>query len=91
MNESTWSASQSASLALGSAIANPITGREPVKHLLIGAPPAVRITIHRLHVLGYAEAGDWSTLLALPDQPIVITPKPGDVMSSLIKYLRLID
>jgi hypothetical protein len=41
--------------------------------------------------LGYADAGDWSTLLALPDKPIVITPKPGDAMSSLIKYLKLLD
>jgi hypothetical protein len=60
-------------------------------HLLIGAPPAVRLTIHQLHVLRYADAGDWSTLLALPDKPIVTMPKPGDVMSSLIKYLKLSD
>jgi hypothetical protein len=41
--------------------------------------------------LRYADAGDWSTLLPLSDPPIVITPRPGDVMSSLIKYLKLTD
>jgi hypothetical protein len=90
MNESIWTAGEG-SPQIGSAQPNPASGREPIKHLLIGSPPAVRITIHRLHVLRYADASDWSALLPLPDKPIVITPKPGDVMSSLIKYLRLTD
>jgi hypothetical protein len=45
MNESTWSESQSALLQLGSAIANPLTGRAPVKHLLIGARPVSGLAI----------------------------------------------
>jgi hypothetical protein len=90
MKDDTWTEGEG-SPQIGSALPNPASGREPIKHLLIGAPPAVRITIHRLHVLGYADAGDWSTLLVLPDQLIVITPKPGDAMSLLVKYLKLVD
>lgn len=53
---------------------------EPIRHLLIGSPRAVRRTIHRLHQLGYAEAGAWSRLLP--------TANPGEVMSILVRYLR---
>ncbi|MFB2979455.1 hypothetical protein [Microseira sp. BLCC-F43] len=55
--------------------------REPLKHLLIGSPKAVRGEIHRLHILGYAEVGAWSPL-----QPMANT---REVMSILIKYIVL--
>lgn len=56
-------------------------GREPIRHLLYGSPEAVRRTILLLHQLGYAEPGLWSRL-----QP---TSTPGQVMSVLVRYLRL--
>lgn len=55
--------------------------REPLRHLLIGSPQAVRHTIHELHVLNYAEAIVWS--------PLLPTGKPDEVMSILIRYLLL--
>ncbi len=55
--------------------------REPIRHLLYGSPEAVRRTILLLHQLGYAEPGLWSRL-----QP---TSTPGQVMSVLVRYLRL--
>ncbi|HAZ47764.1 MAG TPA: hypothetical protein DDW76_27290 [Cyanobacteria bacterium UBA11369] len=55
--------------------------RETLKHLLIGSPKTVRGGIHRLHVLGYAEAGAWSPL-----QPMA---NSREVMSILIKYIVL--
>jgi hypothetical protein len=55
--------------------------REPIRHLLTGSPKAVRITIHQLHSLGYAEVGAWSRMMP--------TANPGEVMSILTKYLRL--
>jgi hypothetical protein len=59
--------------------ANP--DKEPLKHLLIGSPQAVRSTIHLLHARGYAEVGVWS--------PLLPTPKSGEVMSIFVKYLRI--
>lgn len=55
--------------------------REPVKILLIGSPKAVRSIIHILYRLGFASVSEWSPL-----QP---TQKLGEVMSILLRYLRL--
>jgi len=59
----------------------PQPDREPVKILLIGSPKAVRSIIHILYSLGFASVGEWSPL-----QP---AQKPGEVMSILMRYLRL--
>lgn len=59
----------------------PPDDREPVKILLIGSPKAVRSIIHILYCLGFASVSDWSPL-----QP---AQKPGEVMSILMRYLRL--
>jgi hypothetical protein len=59
----------------------PQPDREPVKILLIGSPKAVRSIIHILYSLGFASVSDWSPL-----QP---AQKPGEVMSILMRYLRL--
>lgn len=53
--------------------------REPIKHLLIGSPKAVKSTIHYLQVTGYADAAAWS--------PLVPTANPGEVMSILTRYI----
>jgi hypothetical protein len=89
-------AAQLDALPIRSTAAVPFAGREPIKHLLIGSPTAIRHTIHRLHNLHYADAGLWSGLLGLGDrsdtaqpQPILITPNPGDAMSILVRYLTL--
>ena len=59
----------------------PPPDREPVKILLIGSPKAVRSIIHILYSLGFASVSEWSPL-----QP---AQKPGEVMSILMRYLRL--
>ncbi|MEG4849955.1 peptide ABC transporter substrate-binding protein [Microcoleus sp. B5-D4] len=59
----------------------PPPDREPVKILLIGSPKAVRSIIHILYCLGFASVSEWSPL-----QP---AQKPGEVMSILMRYLRL--
>ena len=53
--------------------------REPLKHLLIGSKKTVISTIHYLHVLGYANATDWSDLTP--------TGNPGEVMSILVRHI----
>jgi hypothetical protein len=59
----------------------PQPDREPVKILLIGSPKAVRSIIHVLYCLGFACVSEWS--------PLQQAQKPGEVMSILIRYLRL--
>jgi hypothetical protein len=66
----------------------PPSEQDPLKHLLIGSPRPIRHTIHQLHILGYAEAGFWSPLMAIPQQHLVITPNAGEMMSLLMRYLR---
>ncbi|MDZ8108467.1 MAG: hypothetical protein RM338_22980 [Nostoc sp. DedQUE12a] len=59
----------------------PLPKREPIKHLLIGSPKGVTSTINRLHLVGYANVGDWSQLLP--------TANPDEVMSILIRYILI--
>jgi hypothetical protein len=41
-----------------------------------------------LHILGYAEAGFWSPLIAIPQRQLVITSSEGEMMSLLMRYLH---
>jgi hypothetical protein len=66
----------------------PPSEQDPLKHLLIGSPRAIRQTIHRLHILGYAEVGFWSPLIAIPQRQLVITSSEGEMMSLLMRYLH---
>ena len=56
--------------------------RQPIRHLLIGSPQLVKSTIHYLHLVNYAEVGDWSRFLASPNNP-------EEVMSMLVRYLKV--
>lgn len=56
--------------------------KEPIKHLLVGSPQAVKTAIHTLHVKGYAEAGLWSKTA-----PAGELGRAGEVVSILIKQL----
>lgn len=60
------------------------SGRERVKHLLIGSRKAVKVTINTLHVKGYAEANDWSRPVAAGE-----LGEPGSVMCILFKSVSL--
>jgi hypothetical protein len=72
----------------GQPAAIPLSESDPLKHLLIGSPRAIQQTIHRLHNLGYADAGLWSPLMALPQSQLVITASAGEMMSLLLRSLR---
>jgi hypothetical protein len=70
--------------------------REAVRHVIIGSPLGVRRTIHQLHALRYEEAVRWthplaqpSERIAIPDNRIIITPEQGEIMSLLVKLIRL--
>ena len=62
-------------------VKEPNTGREPLKHLLIGSLTTVMGTIHNLQVLGYADVGDWS-------EPIP-TGNAGEFMSILVRQILI--
>jgi hypothetical protein len=42
---------------------------EKVRLLVIGSAEGVMEVMHTLHSLGYAEVGDWSPVLPIPDEP----------------------
>lgn len=62
---------------------SPEPDRQSIRHLLIGPPEAVNLTIHRLHQLGYAEAGLWSPAIAFSSSELTLTLSPGEVMRVL--------
>jgi hypothetical protein len=64
-------------------------GRERLRHLVIGSPEGVRGAIHHLHLLRYAEQREWSRLVTIPQEGILITPEQGEVFSYLLRYRRL--
>lgn len=58
------------------------SGKERIKHLLIGSRKTVRATINTLHVKGYCEVREWSKL-----QPAGVLGEPGEVISVMIRHV----
>ena len=56
--------------------------RQRLRHLLIGSREVVTRTIYYLHLIGYAEVGDWSPLQPNPKNT-------KEVISILIRYIRV--
>jgi hypothetical protein len=54
--------------------------REKLKVVLMGSIAGVKEQTHKLHVLGFADAGDWSRLVSVPGEDVV--------MSVLVQYRR---
>lgn len=47
-------------------------GRKPIRLLACGVPVGVNSIVHQLHVLGFAEVGEWCPPLPSPVQGEVI-------------------
>ncbi|MBT9313770.1 hypothetical protein [Leptothoe kymatousa] len=60
---------------------------ETIRHILLGSPGGIRQTIHLLHNLKYVEPSQWSPLIEIPDNQLILTPNQGDVISILMKRL----
>ena len=58
-----------------------------VRHILLGRPGAIRQTIHLLHNLRYAETSQWSPLIEIPDNRLILTPESDEVISLLARRL----
>lgn len=66
-----------------------LSGREELRHLIIGSPQGVQSTINQLHVLNYAEQAQWSQLVKIPETGILITHQQGEVLSFLLRHRQL--
>ncbi|NEP54806.1 MAG: hypothetical protein F6K65_40880 [Moorea sp. SIO3C2] len=60
---------------------------EFIRHILLGSPEGIRQTIHLLHNLKYVDPNQWSPLIEIPDNKLILTPKQGDEISILMKRL----
>ena len=52
--------------------------KQPVRLLACGSPEGVESIIHRLHIEGFAQVGEWSPPLPAPNQ--------GEVIRVLTRY-----
>ncbi len=59
---------------------------EPIRHILLGKPAAIRQTIHLLHTLHYTETILWSPVLTI-EEALVIAPTQGEAISLSRKQL----
>ena len=58
----------------------PHPDRQPIRILACGVPAGVEGVVRHLHVLGFAEVGEWS--------PPLPSPVKGEVMRILTRYYR---
>ncbi|WP_297082542.1 hypothetical protein [Thermoleptolyngbya sp. C42_A2020_037] len=54
--------------------------RVPIRLLICGAPAGVNRIVHELHVLRFAQAGEWS--------PPLPSPVEGEVIRILVRYFK---
>lgn len=55
------------------------SGKKPIRLLACGVPVGVDSIVHQLHVVGFAEVGEWSQSLPSPMQ--------GEVIRILTRYI----
>ncbi|NJL87107.1 MAG: hypothetical protein HC886_15855 [Leptolyngbyaceae cyanobacterium SM1_1_3] len=63
--------------------------RKPIHHILLGSPQLVERTIHQLHQARYAEVYRWTHPIETPENRLILTTKPGEVMSLLVRLVQL--
>ena len=54
-------------------------GKKPIRLLAAGIPDGVNGMVQHLHVIGFAEIGEWS--------PPLPSPVPGEVIRILTRYI----
>ena len=58
-----------------------------IRHILLGQPSDIRQTIHLLHNLRYVETSQWSTLIEVPDNRLILRPPAEHMISMLVRRL----
>ena len=53
-------------------------GKQPIRILICGVPNGVNQVVHHLHLLGFAEASEWS--------PALPSPIAGEIIRILVRY-----
>ena len=56
-------------------------GKKPIRLITCGVPAGVDNIVHSLHVLGFADVGDWSRRLP--------SPTPGEVIRILTRFITI--
>jgi hypothetical protein len=51
-----------------------------LRHYLVGSPADTQHAIDRLHLLGYLERLNWSHVIDIPENGLIIRPDLGDVL-----------
>ncbi|GAB4161334.1 MAG: hypothetical protein Fur0046_40120 [Cyanobacteria bacterium J069] len=78
--------SEAAQFAMSSALP-PLFPQPPhrprLRHYLVGSPADTQRAIDRLHLLHYAERIEWSRVVHLPENGLIVQPDPGDVLRYL--------
>lgn len=60
--------------------------RRRLRLYLVGSREDTQRAIDHLHVLGYADRIEWSQVIPIPDNGVIIRPDPGDVLRYLQRY-----
>ncbi|MBD2257669.1 hypothetical protein [Pseudanabaena sp. FACHB-2040] len=60
--------------------------RRRLRLYLVGSEADTRSAIDSLHILGYAERFEWSRVIAMPENGLVIRPDTDDVLRYLQRY-----
>ncbi|HEY9879927.1 MAG TPA: hypothetical protein V6D29_15845 [Leptolyngbyaceae cyanobacterium] len=53
---------------------------------LVGSEADTRSAIDSLHILGYTERFEWSRVITIPENGVVIQSDPNDVLRYLQRY-----
>jgi hypothetical protein len=60
--------------------------RRRLRLYLVGSEADTRSAIDSLHILGYAERFEWSPVITIPENGVVIRPDSSDVLRYLQRY-----
>ncbi|MBD0268380.1 MAG: hypothetical protein ICV77_08810 [Cyanobacteria bacterium Co-bin8] len=60
--------------------------RRRLRLYLVGSDADTRGAIASLHHLGYAEQFQWSHVIEIPENGLLVQPDPGDVLRYLQRY-----
>ncbi|MEM7066682.1 MAG: hypothetical protein AAF572_26395 [Cyanobacteria bacterium P01_B01_bin.77] len=66
---------------------NSLPSGSSIRHILLGSPSHIRQTIHLLHNLRYVEISQWSPLIEVPENRLILRSEPDEVISMVMRRL----
>ncbi|HEY9881172.1 MAG TPA: hypothetical protein V6D29_22130 [Leptolyngbyaceae cyanobacterium] len=60
--------------------------RRRLRLYLVGSEADTQGAIDSLHLLGYAERFEWSRVISIPENGLLVRPDPGDVLRYLQRH-----